>query len=77
MTSWISGLIVTGDLTCDGCGKIMRHPERYGYICEEGKSPLHLCENCSRDKGYMKPKKDEKGHEVETFLEWEGNGGPG
>ena len=35
MTSWIAGLIVTDELVCDGCGKVMRHPERYGYICED------------------------------------------
>ena len=68
MTSWVAGLIVTGELVCDGCGKVMRHPERYGYICEEGEPPLHLCENCSRARGYLKRRRDEKGREVETFL---------
>src|SRR4030043_1122667 len=53
---WIAGLIVTGELVCDGCGKTMRHPERYGYIGyirEEGKPPLRLCEDCSRARGYL------------------------
>ncbi len=68
MTRWVVGLIVTGEVVCDGCSKAMKHPERYGYICEEGEAPLHLCENCSRAKGYLKPKVDEKGREVETFL---------
>jgi len=68
MTSWVSGLIVTGELKCDGCGKVMRHPERYGYICEEGHHPLHLCDDCSRARGYLKQKRDEKGREVETLL---------
>ena len=68
MMPWVSGLIVTGELKCDGCGKVMRHPERYGYICEEGQPPLHLCDDCSRARGYLKQKKDEKGREVETLL---------
>ena len=68
MTSWATGLIVTGDMVCDGCGKVMRHPERYGYIREEGKAPLCLCEDCSRASGYLKGKTDEKGHYSESFL---------
>jgi sulfur relay (sulfurtransferase) complex TusBCD TusD component (DsrE family) len=46
----------------------MKHPERYGYVCEEGKPPLRFCENCSRERGYLKREEDEKGHEIETFL---------
>ncbi len=68
---WIAGLIVTGELVCNGCGKAMRHPERYGhigYIREEGKPPLRLCEDCSRARGYLEKKTDEKGRESETFL---------
>ena len=68
MTSWTAGLIVVGDMVCDGCGKVMRHPERYGYVCEEEKSPLRLCEDCSRAKGYLKGKWDEKGYHSESFL---------
>lgn len=68
MSSWIAGLIVTGDLQCDGCGRSMKHPDRYGYICEEGKPPLRLCEDCSRTKGYLKHRRDEKGHEADSFL---------
>ena len=68
MTSWTVGLIVVGDMVCDGCGKVMRHPERYGYLCEEEKSPLRLCEDCSRAKGYLKGKWDEKWHYSESFL---------
>ena len=68
---WIAGLIVTGELVCDSCGKTMRHPERYGYVGytrEEGKPPLRLCEDCSRARGYLEKKGDEKGREMETFL---------
>jgi len=68
---WIAGLIVTGELVCDGCSKTMRHPERYGYIGyirDEGMSPLRLCEECSRARGYLEKKIDDRGREVETFL---------
>ncbi|RLC95039.1 MAG: hypothetical protein DRI39_01075 [Chloroflexi bacterium] len=68
MASWIAGLIVTGELVCDGCGKPMRHPERYGYICEEGKEPVRLCEQCSRARGYLVSRGDERGREMDSFL---------
>lgn len=65
MTSWVTGLIVTGELLCDGCNKIMRHPERYGYVCEEEKPPQRFCEDCSRARGYLKWSEDKN---IETFL---------
>lgn len=64
----ISGLIVLNEMLCDGCGKMMRHPERYGYVCREGESPERVCEQCSRDRDLLKMKKDDKGRERETFL---------
>ena len=60
------GLIVTGKLTCDGCGKVMRHPERYAYLYRES-PPLRLCEGCSRARGLLTPEEDERLWE-ETFL---------
>lgn len=71
MGPWIAGLIVTGELVCDGCGRTMRHPERYGYICEEGESPVRFCEDCSRAKGYLKWDADKK---METFLSGDSDG---
>ncbi len=68
MKPWVAGLIVTGEMVCDGCGRIMRHPERYGHICEEGKPALRFCEDCSRDKGYLKWNVEKK---METFLSME------
>jgi len=68
MPSWIAGLVVTGELTCDGCGKVMRHPDRYGYICEEDSPPRRLCEDCSFKEGYLREKYDDKGHASRTFL---------
>jgi hypothetical protein len=70
MKTQVMGLIVTGEMICDGCGRVMTHPERYGYICEEGKSPLRFCEDCSRARGYLKKRVNKK-EEAETFLEFE------
>jgi hypothetical protein len=65
----VSGLIVVNELVCDGCGRIVKHPERYGYICEdEEEDPMRLCEECSRERGSLTHKKDDKGRERETFL---------
>ena len=65
----VAGLIAIGELACDGCGKVMKHCERYGYICEEGQPAQRLCEDCSRERGYLRRAVDEKGNEIETFLE--------
>ena len=64
----VSGLIVVNEMECDECGGIMKHPERYGLINEEGETPRRLCENCCRENGYLNLKKDDKGRERETFL---------
>ena len=68
MESWTVGLIVTGEMVCDGCGKAMKHPERYGYVSEEDKPPQRLCADCSRARGYLNTRIDDKGQEVDTFL---------
>ena len=64
----VSGLIVINEMVCDECSRIMKHPERYGHVVEEGKEPLRLCEDCCREKGYLAQKKDDKGRTKETFL---------
>jgi|APFre7841882590_1041340.scaffolds.fasta_scaffold106804_2 hypothetical protein len=66
--TWVAGLIATGEVKCDGCEKIMRHPDRYAYISEEGQPPLRLCEKCSDARGHMRKRKDEKGRESASFL---------
>jgi hypothetical protein len=68
MTSWISGLVVSGEIQCSGCGRVVRHPERYAYLAEDNKPPQRLCERCSRTRGLLKKRRDEKGREMETFL---------
>ncbi|MCX5998966.1 MAG: hypothetical protein NTU41_05075 [Chloroflexi bacterium] len=66
--SWYAGLIVVGEIVCDGCGRLMRHPERYGYFSDEGAEPRRLCTECARAAGYVKRKTDEKGRESESFI---------
>lgn len=68
MKTWAAGLIVTGELKCDSCNRLMKHPERYGLIKEEGKDVQRLCADCSREKGYLRAKHDDKGHAIESFL---------
>ncbi len=69
MANKIIGLIVTGEMTCDSCGRTMRHPERYAYVCnEENGEESRFCERCSRDKGYLNKRKNERGEEIESFL---------
>jgi len=69
MGTRIMGLIVIGDLVCDGCGSAMRHPERYAFVYDEDNgTESRFCEKCSREKGYLKTKTSEWGEEIETFL---------
>jgi hypothetical protein len=66
--TWIAGLIATGEVKCDGCEKIMRHPDRYAYVAEDGQPVQRLCEKCADARGYMRKRKDEKGRESASFL---------
>ncbi len=68
MKSWAAGLIVTGELVCDSCGRLMRHPERYGLVSEDNEPPKRLCADCSRAAGYLKARRDDKGHDIESYL---------
>ncbi len=65
------GCIAVGDVRCDGCGRMIRHPERYLLMneedSEEGKT-LCYCVDCCLNKGYAHYKKVEKGKEVLTFF---------
>ncbi len=68
------GCIVVGYVCCDGCGRTIKHPERYllmteeaGTGKEEGK-PLNYCVDCCLNKGYAHYKKVEKGKEALTFF---------
>jgi hypothetical protein len=47
----------------------MKHPERYGYICEEVEAPpIRLCEDCAREREVLTHKTDDKGRDRETFI---------
>ena len=65
------GCIAVGDVRCDGCGRTIRHPERYLLMSEgdskEGKT-LCYCVDCCLNKGYAHYKKVEKGEQVLTFF---------
>jgi len=67
------GCIAIGEIRCDGCGCIIRHPERYlavdekdGIEVEEGQVSRY-CIDCSLKKGYAHYK-EEKGKRVLTFF---------
>ncbi len=67
------GCIAIGDIRCDGCGRIIRHSERYlaigekdGVEGEEGET-LHYCIDCCLNKGYAHYI-EEKGQEILTFF---------
>ena len=67
------GCIAVDEIRCDGCGRIIRHPERYlaidekdGIEVEKGQIQRY-CIDCSLKKGYAHYK-EEKGKQVLTFF---------
>ena len=68
------GCIVISDIECDGCGRTLKHPDRYlrmseGNIVEaEVEKMLHYCVDCCLEKGYAQHKKVEKGVQILTFF---------
>jgi len=69
----LRGCIAAGDVRCDGCGRVIRHPERYllfdeeeGDESEQGKMRRY-CVECALLKGYAHYK-EEKGKKVLTFF---------
>jgi len=67
------GCIAVGNLRCDGCGRIIKHPERYLVTDEEqGVEPgqdkaSHYCVDCALEKGYARYR-EEKGQQILTFF---------
>ena len=73
------GCIAVGEIRCDGCGRIVKHPERYlalydeeGVESEQGKT-LRYCVDCCLSKNDEKDKKYahyriEKGEQILTFF---------
>ena len=64
------GCIAIGDISCDGCGRTIKHPKRYLLISEVGKEEKrsYYCLECCLDKGYAYYKKAEKGEQILTFF---------
>ncbi len=68
------GCIAIGDIRCDGCGRIIPHPERYLLIEEkdgvevEGGEKKHYCVECSLNKGYARYTEERGQKEVLTFF---------
>jgi len=60
------GCISLGDIQCDECHRIIPYPERYLVIDEAG-GALHLCINCSINKGYARYI-EEKGQRILTLF---------
>ncbi len=67
------GCIVIGELRCDGCGRLIKHPERYLAICDEegveseqGKT-LRYCVDCCLSRGYAHYRM-ERGEQILTFF---------
>ncbi len=70
------GCIAIGEIRCDGCGRVIKHPERYlaidekdGVEVEEGKT-FRYCVDCCLKKGYAHYRIEKK-ERVLTFLETE------
>ena len=62
------GCITGNEIICDGCGRSLKHPDRYlGLINDETKEMERLCTQCALDKGYAEYRK-EKGEEILSFF---------
>ena len=71
------GCIAVGEINCSGCGRTIKHPERYLIVDREegteaeGGKMLNYCVDCCLSRGYASYRV-EKGEKVLTLLE-EGN----
>jgi sulfur relay (sulfurtransferase) complex TusBCD TusD component (DsrE family) len=61
------GCISLGDVTCDGCRRIIPHSERYLIIEEEDSVAVSLCVACCLEKGYARYREDKR-ERVLTFC---------
>ncbi len=61
------GCIVTGEIKCDECHRLVEHGEQYLLMEEEGDEKLRFCVDCCLGKGYAAYVK-EKGERVLTFF---------
>ena len=67
------GCIAIGETRCDGCERVMKHPERYLAIYDEegieselGKT-LRYCVDCCLSRSYAHYR-TEKGEQILTFF---------
>ncbi len=67
------GCIAIGEIRCGGCGRTIKHPERYlaiydeeGVESEQGKT-LRYCVDCCLSRGYAHYRM-EKGEQILTFF---------
>ena len=67
------GCIAVGEIRCNGCGQVIKHPERYlaiydeeGIESEEGKA-LRYCVDCCLSRSYAHYR-IEKGEQILTFF---------
>ncbi len=67
------GCIAIGEIRCDECGRIIKHPERYLTIYdEEGteseqEKTVRYCVDCCLNRGYAHYRM-EKGEQILTFF---------
>lgn len=62
------GCITGNAIKCDGCGRGLKHPERYLCLDDEGTGEYQrLCAQCALDQGYAEYRK-EKGEEILSFF---------
>jgi len=62
------GCITGNEISCDGCGRGMKHPERYlGLIDDATGEMQRYCTRCALDKGYAEYRR-EKGEDILSFF---------
>ena len=63
------GCIAIGEIHCDGCGNIIKHPERFLSIDEEEGKSSHYCLNCCLEKGYAHYRIEGNKQEITLLVE--------
>ena len=61
------GCISLGEAQCDECHRIIPYLERYLIFEDTEGVTLHLCVDCSLNKGYASYQ-EEKGNQILTFF---------
>ena len=61
------GCIAVSEVRCDGCGRTVKHPERYLIIDEDEGKVASYCLDCCLEKGYARYKTEGGAQEL-TFL---------